>query len=71
MKKCLQAAIDRQKKYSDMDCCDVRFKEGEEILLSTQNLKLKTVAANARKLIPKFVGPFTIREESEASGLQA
>ena len=30
----------------------LHFKEGEEVFLPTQNLKVKTVAANARKLIP-------------------
>ena len=36
------------------------FSVKEEVLLSTKNLKLKVVAANARKLLPKFIGPFTV-----------
>ena len=46
-----------------MDRRDVDFEEGEEVLLLTQNLKFKTVAANARKLIPEIFGPFTIERK--------
>ena len=59
-KSCLAAAQSRQKAYADSKRRDVSFSVGEEILLATKNLKLKVVAANARKLLPKFNGPFTV-----------
>jgi hypothetical protein len=59
-KSCLLAAQSRQRAYANTKRRDVSFSEGEEVLLSTRNLKLKVVAANARKLLPKFIGPFTV-----------
>ena len=38
---CLQAAQSRQKEYADTKRRDVTFKVGEEVLLSTKNLKLQ------------------------------
>jgi hypothetical protein len=59
-KSCLLAAQSRQRAYANTKRRDVSFSVGEEVLLSTRNLKLKVVAANARKLLPNFLGPFTV-----------
>ena len=57
---CLTAAQSRQKAYADGKRRDVAFKVGEEVLLSTKNLKLLMSSDGARKLLPKFVGPFKV-----------
>lgn len=58
-KRALEAAQRRQKRYADARRSDVSFGEGEEVLLSTANLNLKT-GGGVRKLLPLFVGPFKI-----------
>jgi hypothetical protein len=41
----------------DKRTLDVPFKQGEQVMLSTKNLKLKH---GCNKLMPRFVGPFTV-----------
>ena len=48
----------RQKSYADSRRRDCEFQVGDEVLLSTRNLRLKS--PGARKLLPKFIGPFQI-----------
>ena len=55
-RKCLQAAQSRQKAYADSKRQNLTFVEGDQVLLSTKNLLLQ----GSRKLLPRFVGPFTI-----------
>ena len=55
-KACMQRAQDRQEAAADKHRRDVSFTEGEKVLLSVRNLKLH----GTRKLLPKWVGPFTI-----------
>ena len=55
----LQAAQLRQKKYSDEHRRDIKFKLGDRVLLSTANLRF-IHKDKASKLLPKFIGPFTI-----------
>ena len=57
-KLCLQAAQDRQKAYVDQSRLDVAFQVGDQVWLSSKHLQLKT--AGVRKLLPRYVGPFTI-----------
>jgi hypothetical protein len=59
-KSCLLAAQSRRRAYANTKRRDVSLSVGEEDLLSTRSLNLKVVAANARKLLPKFIGPFTV-----------
>lgn len=54
----LAEAQHRQKQYADAKRRHVQFKEGDKVLLSTKNLKLK--ASGSRKFLPRYVGPFTI-----------
>ena len=56
LRKHLLAAQRRQKAYADTKCRDVIFVEGDQVLLSTENLW----AQGNRKLLPRFVGIFTI-----------
>ncbi|KAJ9506024.1 hypothetical protein QJQ45_002500 [Haematococcus lacustris] len=44
--------------YSNKARRDVEYKVGQKVLLSTKNLKLRP--GKARKLIPRYVGPFEI-----------
>ena len=54
----LNAARQRQKAYADAKRSERSFEEGEEVLLSTKNIKMKT--PGTQKLMPLFVGPFRI-----------
>lgn len=59
-KQCMLAAQQRQKRYYDKYH---KFQEhgiGEQVLLSTENLQLKT--AGTAKLLPRWVGPFTVTD---------
>jgi hypothetical protein len=57
-KLCLQAAQQRQKAYADMHRRELQFAVGDEVLLSTKNIKVKT--AGTHKLLPKWIGPFKV-----------
>eukprot|EP00775_Hariotina_reticulata_P004793 gene4792-biopygen6544 len=59
-KKRLQAAADRVKHYADAHRADHSFTVGQQVLLSTKFLTLKLPGEN--KLLPKYVGPFTIQQ---------
>ena len=59
-KLCLQQAQARQKAYADTHRRDVSFTEGDQILLSTKNIKLKKAKEASRKLMPRWIGPFRI-----------
>jgi hypothetical protein len=59
-KKRLQAAADRVKHYADTRRAEHSFTVGQQVLLSTKFLTLKLPGEN--KLLPKFVGPFTIQQ---------
>jgi hypothetical protein len=57
-KKYLQAAQQRDKAYADRKKRPIEFKEGEQVLLSTKNLRLQE--GGSRKLLRRFIGPYTI-----------
>ena len=66
-KRCMHDAQSRYKLYADSKRRDASFSVGDEVLLSTQNLRLRSnPAANARKLMPKFVGPFKVVQQINA-----
>ena len=54
----LQQAQQRQKAYADQHRRHVEYEEGEQVLLNSRNLKLKH--PGSRKLLPRWVGPFTV-----------
>ena len=41
------------------------YKQGDHVYLSTQNLGL--LKGRARKLVPKFIGPYTVKEVHNAT----
>ena len=54
----LQAAQSRQKAYADANRRDVSYEIGQQVLLSTKDIPLKT--PGTMKLMPKWIGPFTV-----------
>ena len=54
----LKAAQDRQRSAYNRKREDISFDIGENVLLSTTNIKLKS--PGAKKLLPKYIGPFKI-----------
>jgi hypothetical protein len=57
-KAAMSAAQSRQKTYYDQKRREVSFEVGQQVLLSTKNIRLKS--PGAQKLLPKFIGPFEI-----------
>lgn len=57
-KQNLLDAQSRQKAYADLKRRPCSFKVGDEVLLSTKNIKLRV--QKATKLLPKYIGPFKI-----------
>jgi len=49
----------RKRQHSD------KYKLGDHVYLSTQNLALPK--DRARKLVPRFIGPYTVREAHNAA----
>src|ERR1700693_6349769 len=57
-KRNMEVPRDRQSHYANVHRTDLVFKEGEEVLLSTQNLKLPK--GITPKLSNRYTGPFKI-----------
>ena len=57
-KLALEAARHRQKAYSDRKRREEKFQIGDEVLLSSKNIRL--LNPGTPKLLPKWLGPFTI-----------
>jgi hypothetical protein len=58
-KVAMRLAQDRYAAHADMRRLDVTFKDGDKVLLSTENLKLPSSAS--RKLTARWIGPYPIR----------
>lgn len=56
---CLLAARNRMKQQADRKRKDLHFSSGDQVLLSTRNIRWKA-GGGARKLLPKFIGPFEV-----------
>ena len=54
-KASILAAQDRQKAYADRNRQEVRYEVGQQVLLSTKNIKFK--GEGVPKLMPKWMGP--------------
>jgi len=59
-KRCMLNAQQRQKQYYDKKHVPSVFDLGAQVLLATTNLNLRV--SGTRKLIPRWVGPFTVVE---------
>ena len=57
-KQALEKSQQRQKRYADTKRQEMHFSVGDSVLLKTTNLKLKQ--GGTKKLLPRFIGPFTI-----------
>jgi hypothetical protein len=53
---CMEAAQQRYKQYVDSGRIDVQFNVGDEVMLSTKNLKL----TGTKKLSARYIGPFKV-----------
>ena len=53
----LHAAQQRQKAYADTHRKDVAYSPGDLVLLNSKNIRFKT---GARKLMPKWLGPYKV-----------
>jgi RNase H-like domain found in reverse transcriptase/Reverse transcriptase (RNA-dependent DNA polymerase)/Integrase zinc binding domain/gag-polyprotein putative aspartyl protease len=57
-KQCLLDAQTRMKTQADKRRLDISLSVGDQVVLSTKNLKLKGVMP--RKLMPRYIGPFNV-----------
>lgn len=57
-KTALHAAQQRYKKFADEHRTDLCLSIGDQVLLSTKNIKFK--ALGVQKLFPKFIGPYNV-----------
>lgn len=60
-KENIQKAQTRQITYADEHRRDFSFEVGDRVLLSTANLR-SSIIVGAPKLLPKFIGPYTIKK---------
>jgi hypothetical protein len=60
-KSTLHAAQQRQKLYADKKLRHIEFQPGDQVMLSTQNIRLKV--PGTPKLMPKWLGPLSIIEK--------
>jgi hypothetical protein len=63
---CLEAAKSRQKHLADKGLRDTEFQVGDEVLLKTTHLHILH-GPSARKLWPRWVGPFEVLSRHGAS----
>jgi hypothetical protein len=59
-RECLHAAQQRQKHYADAKRSDLVLAVGDEVMLRTSNISLKTTGT--AKLLPRWIGPFQVLE---------
>ena len=59
-KSALYAAQQRQKSYADRRLRPEEFQPGDQVMLSTQNIRLKM--PGTPKLMPKWLGPLTVTD---------
>jgi hypothetical protein len=59
VQRCLEAARQRQLNFANAHRSELSFEVGQQVWLSTQNLKQK-VRGNTSKLTPRYWGPFKI-----------
>ena len=61
-KNALDATQQRSKAYADKHRREVPLAVGDDVLLNTKHLNLKTPLYRTRKLMPRYVGPFEVLE---------
>jgi len=62
-KQCLEAAQQRQKAYADQDRRPMEYKEGDEVLFSTENIIRAGIGTP--KFMPLWIGPFKVIKRVE------
>ena len=64
----LVAAQQRQKAYADRARRDAEFTEGQDVLVSTRNIRLK--GPGSPKMMPKWIGPFKVMKRIGTSAYE-
>jgi len=59
-KELLRVAQEKQKQYADSKRRELEFAVGSQVLLSTQNIRIKS--PGTQKLLPRYIGPFPVLE---------
>ncbi len=67
-KKCLEAAQQRQKAYADQNRRPMEYKPGDEVLISTENMKRSGIGTP--KFMPLWIGPFKILKRIEPTAYE-
>ena len=67
-KKCLEAAQQRQKAYADQSRRPMEYKSGDEVLISTENMKRTVIGPP--KFMPLWIGPFKIVKRVEPTAYE-
>ena len=67
-KKCLEAAQQRQKAYADQNRRPMEYKPGDEVLISTENMKRSGIGTP--KSMPLWIGPFKILKRIEPTAYE-
>ena len=67
-KRCLEAAQQRQKAYADQSRRPVEYEPGDEVLLSTENMK--RIGIGTPKFMPLWIGPFKITKKVEPTAYE-
>jgi len=67
-KQCLEAAQQRQKAYANQDRRPMEYKEGDEVLVSTENIKRAGIGTP--KFMPLWIGPFKVMKRVEPTAYE-
>ena len=62
IRKRLETAVGRHKSYADPKRKDVEFQVGDYVFLKVSSMKGVMRFGKKRKLAPRYIGPFKIRE---------
>ena len=68
-KQCLEAAQQRQKAYADSGRRPEEFKPGDEVLLSTENIRSRAKVGTP-KFMPLWIGPFKVVKRVEPTAYE-
>ena len=64
----MEAAQQRQKAYADQDRRPVEYQPGDEVLLSTENIK--RIGIGTPKFMPLWIGPFKVIRRIEPTAYE-
>jgi hypothetical protein len=62
-KQCLAAARNRAKAYADKSRRELTLNVGDQVLLNSRNIAIKSAPTASPKLLPKYIGPFKVLKQ--------